>query len=63
MYDAGGVLRDVVTDHLGSTRAVVKAGSIVERDDYYPFGARHAENNLRNDLISFISGKDRPEKS
>ena len=30
-----------VTDHLGSVRAIVTSGSIVEQDDYYPFGARH----------------------
>ena len=31
-----------VTDHLGSVRAIVTSGSIVEQDDYYPFGARHS---------------------
>ena len=32
-----------VTDHLGSVRAIVNAsGSVVEQNDYYPFGARHA---------------------
>ncbi|MBQ9660777.1 MAG: hypothetical protein IJV37_05880, partial [Bacteroidales bacterium] len=31
-----------VTDHLGSVRAIVTNGSIVEQDDYYPFGTRHS---------------------
>ena len=31
-----------ITDHLGSVRAIVNAsGSIVEQNDYYPFGMRH----------------------
>ena len=31
-----------ITDHLGSVRAIVNAsGSIVEQNDYYPFGTRH----------------------
>ncbi len=30
-----------VTDHLGSVRAIVTNGSIVEQNDYYPFGTRH----------------------
>ncbi|MBQ7640465.1 MAG: RHS repeat-associated core domain-containing protein, partial [Bacteroidales bacterium] len=32
-----------ITDHLGSVRTIVNAsGSVVEQNDYYPFGTRHA---------------------
>ena len=32
-----------ITDHLGSLRAIVNAGgSVVEQNDYYPFGTRHS---------------------
>ena len=32
-----------LTDHLGSVRVIVDAnGTVKERNDYYPFGARHA---------------------
>ena len=32
-----------ITDHLGSVRAIVNAGgSVVEQNDYYPFGTRHS---------------------
>jgi len=31
-----------ITDHLGSVRAIVNAsGTVVEQNDYYPFGMRH----------------------
>ena len=31
-----------ITDHLGSVRAIVNAsGTVVEQNDYYPFGKRH----------------------
>ena len=31
-----------ITDHLGSVRAIINAGgTIVEQNDYYPFGTRH----------------------
>ena len=31
-----------ITDHIGSVRAIVNAsGSVVEQNDYYPFGTRH----------------------
>ena len=31
-----------ITDHLGSVRAIVNAsGTVVEQNDYYPFGTRH----------------------
>ncbi len=31
-----------VTDHLGSVRAIVTNGNIIEQNDYYPFGTRHS---------------------
>ena len=32
-----------ITDHLGSVRAIVNAsGTVVEQNDYYPFGTRHS---------------------
>ncbi len=48
-----------VTDHLGSVRAIVTNGSIIEQNDYYPFGTRHS-----NGLTTFspnrwrFSGKE-----
>jgi len=34
-----------ITDHLGSTRVITdNSGSVVERDDYYPFGGKHANS-------------------
>jgi hypothetical protein len=36
------IINYFITDHLGSTRAIVNAaGSILEQNDYYPFGMRH----------------------
>ena len=37
-----------ITDHLGSTRAIVEGGDYieVEQNDYYPFGKRVADNTL-----------------
>ena len=35
-----------VTDHLGSVRAVVRDGQVVERNDYYPYGGRHDNPSL-----------------
>lgn len=35
-----------ITDHLGSVRSIVKNGSIVEQNDYYPYGGRHANSTL-----------------
>jgi len=34
-----------ITDHLGSTRVITdNSGSVVERNDYYPFGGKHANS-------------------
>ena len=40
--DSGAIPYYYLTDHLGSTRAIVDgvSGEVVERDDYYPFGSR-----------------------
>lgn len=40
-----------ITDHLGSVRVIVDGvGVVKERNDYYPFGARHIRNDyLTND--------------
>ena len=45
-----------ITDHLGSVRTIVNAnGSVVEQNDYYPFGTRHA-NGLTTLSDSFGFG-------
>ena len=31
-----------ITDHLGSVRSIIRNGSVIEQNDYYPFGERHA---------------------
>jgi YD repeat-containing protein len=34
------------TDHLGSTRAIINSsGTVVERNDYYPFGGQHGNSS------------------
>jgi len=34
-----------ITDHLGSTRVITdNSGNVVERNDYYPFGGKHANS-------------------
>jgi len=35
-----------IKDHLGSVRAVVRNGNIIEEDDYYPYGAKMAKPGL-----------------
>ncbi len=38
----GTEIRYFLTDHLGSVRSIVdQSGTVKERNDYYPFGARH----------------------
>lgn len=35
-----------LTDHLGSVRVIVDGtGKVLERNDYYPFGARHERSD------------------
>lgn len=34
-----------ISDHLGSIRAIVRNGSVIEQNDYYPFGSRQ-DNGL-----------------
>lgn len=66
----GGVIRmnngDIginyfLTDHLGSIRAIVdNFGNVIERNDYYPFGARHMKNNyLISDNRYKYNGKEK----
>jgi RHS repeat-associated protein len=44
---AGYDINYFITDHLGSTRAIVNAsGNIVAQSDYYPFGLQHENSNL-----------------
>ena len=40
------------TDHLGSVRAVVRSGQVIERNDYYPYGGRHANSALTTDATN-----------
>ena len=35
-----------IKDHLGSVRAVVRNGNIIEENDYYPYGAKMAKPGL-----------------
>ena len=48
------------TDHLGSVRAVVRSGQVTERNDYYPYGGRHANSALTTDATNRwrFSGKE-----
>jgi RHS repeat-associated protein len=50
-----------ITDHLGSTRAIVNAnGSILEQKDYYPFGKEHENANLISSTNRWnFSGKEK----
>lgn len=50
-----------VTDHLGSIRAIVRGGQVVERNDYYPYGGRHDNSALAEDPANRwrFSGKER----
>ena len=49
-----------LTDHIGSVRSVVRNGSIVQQNDYYPFGGRHANSSLvsLSDNRWLFSGKE-----
>ena len=41
-----GEVNYFLTDHLGSVRVIVDGnGEVLERNDYYPFGARHARSD------------------
>ena len=52
-----------VTDHLGSVRVVVDgAGDALERNDYYPFGARYGEEGWPESANRFkFNGKEEQE--
>ena len=48
IYYSGGTYNPFyyLTDHLGSTRAISNgSGTVVERDDYYPFGGQHGNSS------------------
>ncbi len=50
-----------LTDHLGSVRVIVDgSGSVKERNDYYPFGARHVKSDYpqRDDNRYKYNGKE-----
>ena len=66
---AGGMIRRAggswvadrhATDHLGSVRAVVRNGQVLERNDYYPYGGRHENPSLAADAANRwrFSGKE-----
>lgn len=63
VVDGGGVVATYyIRDHLGSVRTIVSStGTILERNDYYPFGKRHTTGNnypvLATSLQKF-NGKD-----
>ena len=53
------VARYFIRDHLGSVRVVVENGEVVERNDYYPFGARHErEDYVASDNRYKFNGKE-----
>ena len=65
---ASGVIRSgnsqeinyFITDHLGSVRAIVNsAGTPVEQNDYYAFGAKHVRSNYAQNSNRFdFNGKE-----
>lgn len=53
------VPRYFIRDHLGSVRVVVENGVVVERNDYYPFGARHERGDyVESDNRYKYNGKE-----
>ncbi|KAA8476146.1 RHS repeat-associated protein [Arcticibacter tournemirensis] len=56
----GYMVNYFLNDHLGSTRVVVDGnGTLLERNDYYPFGARHKRNDyLASDNRYKYNGKE-----
>ena len=58
-YIKGGIYYFYETDHLGDNRTVInQSGTVVERNDYYPFGMQMAHNQLTNSA----SGSDNKRK-
>jgi len=58
-YIKGGVYYFYETDHLGDNRTVInQSGTVVERNDYYPYGMQMAHNQLTNSA----SGSDNKRK-
>ena len=60
-WEPGGTRRYYITDHLGSTRAVVdEAGNVLETFDYYPFGLLMPKRNTAGaNTIEKFTGKER----
>lgn len=63
-WEPGGARRYYVTDHLGSTRAVVDdAGNVLETFDYYPFGLFMPKRNTAGaNTIEKFTGKERDDE-
>ena len=62
MATSGGMeTRYFLTDHLGSVRQVVAAdGSVIEQNDYYPFGKEWAQPDMpTSDNRYTFSGKEK----
>mgnify|MGYP001472036758 CR=1 FL=1 len=63
-WEPGGARRYYITDHLGSTRAVVDdGGTVLETFDYYPFGLLMPKRNTAGaNTIEKFTGKERDEE-
>lgn len=63
-WEPGGARRYYITDHLGSTRAVVdNNGTVLETFDYYPFGLLMPKRNTAGaNTIEKFTGKERDEE-
>jgi RHS repeat-associated protein len=58
-YIKSGIYYFYETDHLGDNRTVInQSGTVVERNDYYPFGMQMAHNQMLNQA----SGSDNKRK-
>lgn len=60
-WEPGGARRYYITDHLGSTRAVVdNSGNVLETFDYYPFGLLMPKRNTAGaNTLEKFTGKER----
>ena len=56
--------RYFVTDHLGSTRLIAYPnGSVIEQNDYMPYGERHANSSLATSGNPFLYNGKESQKS